>query len=194
MKPFVLILTLALVALTPAPGHGAETFPVTAAEPEAASPLQVLTRLMDARLALMPAVARHKWVRGGAIEDPKREAEVVAAFSRQARAAGVPELWAAHFMRAQIEAAKAYQRALFSRWQQGRVQALEPGPDLAREVRPQLDQLGRDMVRALAAAWPELAAGPRLPPQLVLAEQQPYVAFLALAPLREGSLPPLPRR
>ena len=116
-----------------------------------------LLTLMDERLALMPDVARYKWNSGGAIEDLPREQSIIAALATQAAVAGVPAAWAEAFFRAQIEAAKSVQRALFARWRAEGAGRFEHVPDLARETRPRLDALTPKLLQALTENWAALA-------------------------------------
>ena len=139
--------------------------------------------LLARRLAMMPSVARWKRAHGAAIEDPAREARVVAAAREAAVASGLEP--------APIEALFRLQIALASR-----VQAAAPSPgeevadlDLDTQLRPELTRLGARIVSTAArlapldasaldaADWKSLAA------RLDAAERaQLRAALLALRP------------
>lgn len=108
---------------------------------------QSVAGLVNERLGWMQSVAAHKWLRGLPIEDPGREAKVVAGACGHALDHGMDPDSCSRFIRAQIEAAKRIQEYWFRRWASG------PGPrsapDLVTEVRPELLRLGRAMMRAL---------------------------------------------
>ncbi len=110
-----------------------------------------LVQLIDARLALMPDVARYKWNAKAAIEDLPREQEVLVSLGREAATLGLRADSTERFLRAQIEASKQVQRELFARWEAQGVGRFAQVPDLAREIRPQLDALTSRLLRALAA-------------------------------------------
>jgi chorismate mutase-like protein len=115
------------------------------------SPAVALARLVDARLALMPDVARYKWNRKQAIEDPPREQALLDAVKAQAPQYGLAPERAVAFFAAQIEASKVLQRELFFAWQaagQGEFAAVK---DLATDIRPSLDALNPRLLAALAA-------------------------------------------
>lgn len=121
--------------------------------------LAELRGLLRERLMLGVAVAKAKWNSGAAIEDKSREAAIIAGLAQQAAALGLPADWAAQFFRAQIEASKTLQRELHTRWQGQGHKKFADAPDLARDVRPQLDALTPRILAALAAAWPSLCEG-----------------------------------
>jgi hypothetical protein len=52
--------------------------------------------------------------------------------------------------RAQIEASKTVQRALVRRWQAEGAGRFDDAPDLARTIRPELDRLTTQLLRAMA--------------------------------------------
>lgn len=112
--------------------------------------LHTLRQLIDQRLLLAQDVARTKWNTKAPIEDLPREAQIVQRLGEQAQAAGVPADFAQAFFRAQIEASKTVQRALFERWEQEHPGRFDDAPDLATVIRPQLDALTPKLLRALA--------------------------------------------
>lgn len=152
---------------------------------DAARPMGRLLSLVDARLALMSEVARHKWNAGEPIEDAPREAELLDSLVARAGAFGLPPSRAEAFFRAQIAAARTLQAALFDTWRrQGRKQ-LPAAPDLRTALRPHLDELSARMLEALAALPPDavLTQGATLTTRLISAQAE----RIALAPLRGGT-------
>lgn len=111
-----------------------------------------LLDLLARRLALMPAVARAKAGRALAIEDPEREARVLAGVRARSRAAGLDAASVESLFRAQIEAGK--------RVQQRDTAARDAAPelDLDAALRPAIGALGDRIVSALAATAPIPAA------------------------------------
>ncbi|MEI6463871.1 MAG: gamma subclass chorismate mutase AroQ [Verrucomicrobiota bacterium] len=152
--------------------------------------LAPLRSLLAERLALMPDVARHKWNTRSPIEDLARERQIIAGLQRDAEAVGIPAPWAERFFRAQIEAAKVIQRDLFARWEASGQGKFTDVPDLATVIRPRLDALTLQLLRALAATWPALS-DPAQQARLTAALQQLRTApgannaavEMALAPL-----------
>lgn len=100
-----------------------------------------LLDLVARRLAFMPYVAAYKRERDLPIEDPEREARVLASALEGARAAGADPTRVEAFFRLQIELAKAVQERSTG----------GAGLDLARQIRPVLLRLGTRITAALAA-------------------------------------------
>jgi chorismate mutase len=115
------------------------------------SPTVALARLVDARLALMPDVARYKWNRRQAIEDLPREQALLDAVRAQAPQYGLAPERAVAFFAAQIEASKLLQRELFFAWQATGQGEFATEKDLAADIRPHLDALNPRLLAALAA-------------------------------------------
>nr|WP_267877458.1 gamma subclass chorismate mutase AroQ [Massilia sp. PDC64] len=105
---------------------------------------------IDRRLLLAQDVARAKWNAKAAIEDLPREEQVIAAAVRQGATLGLPEAWVRTVFRAQIEASKTVQRALYARWQAEGAGRFDDAPDLAKTIRPELDRLTTQLLRAMA--------------------------------------------
>ncbi len=118
---------------------------------------RVLT-LVQQRLAIADTVARNKWNSGAPIEDLPREREIIDGLVKQAAGYGLSGEVAADFFRAQIEASKIVQRARFSEWQAAGQPKFSQVRDLGRDIRPALDALTPQMMRALADAVPVLQA------------------------------------
>jgi chorismate mutase-like protein len=112
--------------------------------------LEPLRQAIDQRLLLAQEVARAKWNAKAAIEDLPREEQVIAAAVRQGGALGLPEAWIRNVFRAQIEASKTVQSALYQRWEAEGAGRFDDAPDLARTVRPELDRLTTQLLRAMA--------------------------------------------
>jgi chorismate mutase len=111
-----------------------------------------LLGLIRQRLELMHDVARWKWNARAPIADLQRERRSIEAFVAAAREQGVDEQFAAAFLEAQMAAARQIQEADFARWEAEGAGAFADVPDLAGELRPQIDRLNADLIAALAAA------------------------------------------
>nr|WP_267872362.1 gamma subclass chorismate mutase AroQ [Massilia sp. JS1662] len=109
-----------------------------------------MRQAIDQRLLLAQDVARAKWNAKAAIEDLPREEQVIAAAVRQGGALGLPEAWIRTVFRAQIEASKTVQRELYARWQEEGAGRFDDAPDLAQTIRPELDRLTTQLLRAMA--------------------------------------------
>lgn len=119
-------------------------------------PIQTLRNVMTDRLVIMVHVARHKWNESIPIENLEREAVVLAATTRQAVANAVDRERAETMVRAQIEAAKAIQTALFDQWQAKTLGPFDDAPDLATTLRPEISRLTAALIEAVANAQAEL--------------------------------------
>jgi cyclohexadienyl dehydratase len=124
-----------------------------AAGPETAAAGAALLAAFDERLALMPLVAAAKRSAGRPLEDAGREARVLeAAHAAAAEAAArsgrpaPPEAVVQALWRAQMEAAKAAQRAAAPS-----VAGEAPAPDLESELRPALGRIDARTARLLVA-------------------------------------------
>lgn len=117
------------------------------------TPLINLVALASQRLALAVPVARWKWANSRPIEDPPREAALLADVDQRARAAGVDPAFAQSFFRDQIEANKQMQTALFEKWRATRP-PVGPAPDLAKNTRPAFDRLTQSMIAGLTRVQP----------------------------------------
>lgn len=107
-----------------------------------------LLDLLARRLALMPAVARAKALRGLPLVDEKREAEVIAAARTRARAAGLDAASVEPLFRLAIELGTRVQRRATD------AIAAAPALDLAGALRPAITELGDRIVASLAATAP----------------------------------------
>jgi chorismate mutase-like protein len=111
--------------------------------------LDHLLDLLARRLALMPHVARFKAQRGTALEDPKREAAVLASVGERAEQAGLDPASTRALFALQIELAKALQER--SSAEKARTTR---DLDLELELRPAISRLGERIVAALAEVAP----------------------------------------
>jgi chorismate mutase-like protein len=112
--------------------------------------LEPLRQAIDQRLLLAQDVARAKWNAKAAIEDLPREEQVIAAAVRQGGVLGLPEAWIRTVFRAQIDASKTVQRALYRRWEAEGAGRFDDAPDLGKTIRPELDRLTTQLLRAMA--------------------------------------------
>src|SRR4051812_47634843 len=120
---------------------------------------QKLDRLLDLigqRLSYMDDVARNKWNSGAPIEDLPREQEIIENLGKQAAGYGLDAAIARDFFRAQIEASKIVQRARFAEWKAQNQPPFRDPPGLRDKIRPALDALTPELMRALADALPAL--------------------------------------
>ena len=118
--------------------------------------LDRLLELIARRLSYMNDVARNKWNSGAPIEDLPREREIIDGLAREAPQYGVDPALARDFFRAQIEASKIIQRTRFAEWKAQGQAPFKSLPDLRESIRPALDALTPELMRALAAALPAL--------------------------------------
>ncbi len=131
--------------------------PVSAAiQSEQTPPIKSLISLMTQRLAVAPLVAQSKWNSGAAINDPAREQAILADVEKQARAIDLDPRFAAAFFQAQFDAGKLIQSQLHQKWQKQKQVPFSPAPDLAKEVRPVLDQLTPQLLMALKTIQADL--------------------------------------
>lgn len=126
-------------------------------------PVLQLREILEARLSLMPSVARYKWHHSIPVEDLERETLILAATVEQAKALGLTESAAKRLVSAQITAAKQIQRRLITIWQQSDVdlRTLPPLQSLSDDIRPVISGLTVELLTvtsALAQALKECAA------------------------------------
>jgi chorismate mutase len=114
--------------------------------------------LINQRLGYMDDVARNKWNSGTPIEDLPREREIIDEIGNQAAGYGLDPAFAKTFFRAQIEASKIIQRTRFKEWRANKQPPFTAVVDLRDRIRPALDALTPELMKALAAALPGLRA------------------------------------
>jgi chorismate mutase-like protein len=141
-----------------------------------------LARLIDERLVIVIEVARWKWNHHAAIEDPPREASLMAAQLAAAERLGVPASRVEAFFSAQITAARQLQHDLFALWERQRAGAFNGVADLDRDLRPRIDAINSRMLTALARwdgrSLPVAQLGP-----LDLGQLSPQARQVGLSPL-----------
>lgn len=133
----------------PAGGRGA----ATAAAPSAAEEQAIGTLLgaMLRRLEIMHDVAKWKWNRRQAIDDPERERRLLHELERRGRQLQLPPAETRRLMQAQIDAGKRIQREDCEAW---RLEAREPFsdvPSLQSELRPKIDRASEELLSGYAA-------------------------------------------
>jgi cyclohexadienyl dehydratase len=113
--------------------------------------------LIEQRLALMEHVAYWKQAHDLPIEDVARERRVLDDTVRSARALGIDEGAARELFELQIRLARQVQQHVSAR------PAMKQPPralrNLDSDLRPELDRIGREMLRALYLALPEFERG-----------------------------------
>lgn len=116
--------------------------------------LQQLVELSARRLAIGEQVALSKWDSGASVEDGPREQKVIANAVKVGQAKGLDEAVVSQFFRAQIAANKMVQYALLAEWRRtGKAPDHKP-VDLAGTIRPELDELGTELIAELAQTTP----------------------------------------
>jgi chorismate mutase len=115
-----------------------------------------LIQSIQDRLVVANEVARTKWNTHAPIEDLPREHQIIDQVASRASDYGLDHDIAASFFRGQIEASKIVQRALHAEWKARQQAPFTTVLDLNEDIRPVLDRLTPEMMRALAAALPVL--------------------------------------
>jgi chorismate mutase len=111
-----------------------------------------LADLVSERITLADKVAAAKFGTGQPIDDPDREQLLLDRVRESSPAIELDADLSVRFFRDQIEANKLVQRGLYELWTDH--PELRPGerPDLATEVRPELDRLTGCLLRTLKAS------------------------------------------
>ncbi|WP_435153935.1 gamma subclass chorismate mutase AroQ [Amycolatopsis sacchari] len=143
--------------------------PATAAT-QASEGLAPLVGLAAERILLADKVAAAKFGTSSPIDDPARERQVLDQAASLAGAAGLDVPDTVEFFRAQIEMNKVVQRGLYEKWTQHPELAPTERPDLATEVRPQLDRITVAFIDHLGATAVLRRPTPRCTIALVVAE------------------------
>jgi len=118
-----------------------------------------LLDLIDQRLSVASQVAKAKWNSGAAVDDPKRELQILDDVTMQANAlGGLDPLLVRDFFQNQFDAGKILQKNLLDGWRQTVMPGykFDDAPDLGREVRPILDRLTPQLIAALHDVQPLL--------------------------------------
>jgi chorismate mutase len=115
-----------------------------------------LVGLLSARLRVMHDVARWKWHANRPIEDPEREEKLLADMEQRAGELKLDRKQVRALFAAQLTASKLVQQADFERWK-ATAPPPQDGPDLQRDLRPQIDQLNRDLLECWSDCAPRFA-------------------------------------
>jgi chorismate mutase len=116
--------------------------------------LQPLLVTLNERLSIADLVALTKWDSGKPIQDSAREAQVIANARKLAVERKLNPDEVAELIAAQIEANKLVQYGLVAQWQAAGKAPDTPRPDLANQIRPQLDELQNRLLQQYAAFAP----------------------------------------
>jgi cyclohexadienyl dehydratase len=112
--------------------------------------------LVQTRLSLMREVAAWKYANDAPVTDAAREQRVLDASVAQARPLGIEPTSARDFFALQIKIASDVQEHFIATWRkQGG--STERVRDLNKELRPELDHIGAQLLQAIYLALPELA-------------------------------------
>ncbi|VVO39269.1 chorismate mutase [Pseudomonas fluorescens] len=141
------LLTCALLALFAGGAQAATSAP-------APDSLQPLLATMNERLNIADLVALTKWDSGKPIQDSGREAQVIASARKVAVARKLDPNDVAELVGAQIEANKLVQYGLIAQWHAAGKAPDTPRPDLAKQIRPQLDELQSRLLQHYARFVP----------------------------------------
>jgi cyclohexadienyl dehydratase len=121
-----------------------------------------LFHAMDERLALMPAVAAYKWNNRAPIVDPERERVVAQRAGDLARTMGLDGEAVRGLFELQILVARDVQSALHGRWRDRGYDFGTDVPSLDGTIRPRLDQITGEILRALYLTAPVPQPGPQV--------------------------------
>ncbi|HEX7416643.1 MAG TPA: transporter substrate-binding domain-containing protein [Steroidobacteraceae bacterium] len=122
--------------------------------------IEHLLALIDERLALMPAVAAWKWRERTGITDPAREQAVTERAAQLGRALGLAEAGVRQLFELEVRLARESEQRLHTRWHEHGFDYAGPVADLGATLRPQLDRLTNEQLRALELARPVLESPP----------------------------------
>jgi chorismate mutase len=143
MTPLRNVLSCSLLVVFSHMTHAAEA--LTPAES-----LRPLLTTLNQRLNIGDLVALTKWDSGKPIQDSPREAQVIANARTLASERKLDPEDVAQLIAAQMEANKLVQYGLLTQWQAAGRAPDTPRPDLAQQIRPQLDQLQSRLLRQYA--------------------------------------------
>jgi cyclohexadienyl dehydratase len=159
-------------------------------------------RLIGERLRLMRDVAAWKHLHREPIVDAAREQQVLEQTVQQAAALGLEPQSARELLALQIRLAVRVQLSLTKTWESGASPPPLQAPDLKTELRPRLDEIGGQLLRALALAAAQLS-DPAVAARLVAHAREIEVPEItdadrealarAVAAVRAGDMTPLAR-
>jgi cyclohexadienyl dehydratase len=110
----------------------------------------------DQRLALMPGVAATKWQAHAPIAAPERERVVITHSGELAVPFGLAAEPVERVFEIQVRLAREWEEELTRQWQAHGFNYTGPIPDLNKQLRPQLDTITTELLRALYLAAPAL--------------------------------------
>ncbi|MBK5548858.1 MULTISPECIES: chorismate mutase [unclassified Pseudomonas] len=119
--------------------------------PEALKPLLVT---LNERLNIGDLVALTKWDSGKPIQDSVREAQVIANAKALAAERKLDPQAVGQLLAAQMEANKLVQYGLLAKWRAAGKAPDTPRPDLAKQIRPRLDELQNRLLQQYADFLP----------------------------------------
>lgn len=122
--------------------------------PAPAESLRPLLTTLNERLNIGDLVALTKWDSGKPIQDSPREAQVIANARTLASERKLDPEDVAQLIAAQMEANKLVQYGLLAQWQAAGRAPDTPRPDLAKQIRPQLDELQSRLLQQYADFLP----------------------------------------
>jgi chorismate mutase len=117
---------------------------------DAMDKLQPLAETSARRLVLAQQVALAKWDSKSPVEDAAREAQVITAAAKDGEARGLDPAFVSRFFSAQIEANRLVQYSLLAKWRRRGTAPAHKPINLATTIRPELDELQKELVRELA--------------------------------------------
>ncbi|RON52487.1 chorismate mutase [Pseudomonas frederiksbergensis] len=120
---------------------------VPSSPPKALQPLLVT---LNERLNIGDLVALTKWDSGKPIQDSPREAQVIANAKQLATDRKMDPEDVGQLLAAQMEANKLVQYGLLAKWQAAGKAPDTPRPDLAKQIRPRLDELQNRLLQQYA--------------------------------------------
>lgn len=138
--------------------------------PAPAQSLRSLLTTLNERLNIGDLVALTKWDSGKPIQDSPREAQVIANARTLATEHQLDPEEVAQLIAAQMEANKLVQYGLLAQWQTTGAAPDTPRPDLAKQIRPRLDELQTRLLRQYADFAPH-RRDPNCPVWLAKARQ-----------------------
>ncbi|MDR5859397.1 gamma subclass chorismate mutase AroQ [Halomonas eurihalina] len=120
------------------------------ASDEAQETVDGLIAQVEQRLSIAPDVAMAKWNSEAPINVPEREAQILKQVVEEAQHQGVDHQLARAFFQDQFDASKAVQKQLHQQWQKESQPPFGNPPNLANDIRPQLDTLTPQLIQSLS--------------------------------------------